>query len=84
MNLLLSSDQEALRDGIRSLCSGRFPMDRVRAGFDAEVWKELFDAEGVSNQIKPPINGGVPMSAPREIWVPDSKTHVAEEILRKI
>lgn len=41
MNLLLSSDQEALRDGIRSLCTGRFAMDRVRAGFDAEVWKEL-------------------------------------------
>jgi alkylation response protein AidB-like acyl-CoA dehydrogenase len=41
VNLLLSSDQEALRDGIRSLCTGRFAMDRVRAGFDAEVWKEL-------------------------------------------
>ena len=41
MNLLLSSDQEALRDGIRSLCQGRFPMDRVRAGFDADGWKEL-------------------------------------------
>ena len=41
MNLLLSSDQEALRDGIRQVCAGRFPMDRVRVGFDAEVWKEL-------------------------------------------
>ena len=41
MNLLLSADQEALRDGIRQVCAGRFPMDRVRAGFDAEVWKEL-------------------------------------------
>jgi alkylation response protein AidB-like acyl-CoA dehydrogenase len=41
MNLLLSSDQEALRDGIRHVCAGRFPMDRVRAGFDAEGWKEL-------------------------------------------
>ena len=56
----------------------------VKNGYAAEVWKELFDAEGVSNQIKPPINSAVPMSAPREIWVPDSKTHVAEEILRKI
>src|SRR6266571_5778289 len=50
----------------------------VKNGYAAEVWKELFDAEGVSNQIKPPINSGVAMSAPREIWVPDSKTHVAE------
>ena len=41
MNLLLSSDQEALRDGIRQVCAGRFPMERVRTGFDAEVWKEL-------------------------------------------
>jgi len=41
VNLLLSSDQEDLRDGIRALCNGRFSMDRVRGGFDAEVWKEL-------------------------------------------
>jgi alkylation response protein AidB-like acyl-CoA dehydrogenase len=44
MNLLLSADQEALRDGIRQVCAGRFPMDRVRAGFDAGVWKELAEA----------------------------------------
>jgi alkylation response protein AidB-like acyl-CoA dehydrogenase len=41
LRFLLSDDQEALRDGIRSLCQGRFPMERVRAGFDAEGWKEL-------------------------------------------
>ena len=41
MNFLLTSDQEALQEGIRSLCGGRFPMDRVREGFGAEVWKEL-------------------------------------------
>jgi hypothetical protein len=51
----------------------------------AELWKELFDAEGVANRV---VVVGRPQEAtdmtPREIWVPDSKTHVAEEILRKI
>jgi alkylation response protein AidB-like acyl-CoA dehydrogenase len=41
MRFLLSDDQEALRDGIRSLCQGRFPMERVRGGFDPDGWKEL-------------------------------------------
>jgi hypothetical protein len=48
------------------------------------VWKELFDAEGVSNRVVPPLTGDAPMSQAREIWVPDSKTHVAQEIMRKI
>ncbi len=56
----------------------------VKNGYAAEVWKELFDAEGISNQIVPPLQSDVAMSEPREIWVPDSKTHVAAEILRKI
>ena len=56
----------------------------VKNGYAAEVWKELFDAEGLSNRIVPSIASDAPMSAPREIWVPDSKTHVAAEILRKI
>ena len=41
MNFDLTEDQEALRDGIRSLCTGRFEMDRVRAGFDRSMWDEL-------------------------------------------
>ncbi|HEX6311636.1 MAG TPA: acyl-CoA dehydrogenase family protein [Acidimicrobiia bacterium] len=44
MNFDLSPDQEALRDGIRSLCEGRFPSKRVRDGFDRSVWRELGDA----------------------------------------
>jgi len=44
MNFDLSPDQEALRDGIRSLCEGRFPPKRVRDGFDGSVWRELGDA----------------------------------------
>ncbi len=56
----------------------------VKNGYAAEVWKELLDAEAVATRIVPPMNSDAPMSAPREIWVPDSKTHVAAEILRKI
>jgi alkylation response protein AidB-like acyl-CoA dehydrogenase len=40
----LSDDQVALRDGIRSLCEGRFPMKRVRDGFDRAAYAELADA----------------------------------------
>ncbi|MFO7590399.1 MAG: acyl-CoA dehydrogenase family protein [Acidimicrobiia bacterium] len=46
MNFDLTEDQEALRDGIRSLCAGRFGMERVRAGFDGSTFSEL-DATGV-------------------------------------
>jgi hypothetical protein len=51
----------------------------------AELWKELFDAEGVSSRV---MVEGDPAEAtdmtPRRIYVPDSKTHVALEIIRKI
>ena len=32
MNFDLTDDQVALRDGIRSLLEGRFPMERVQIG----------------------------------------------------
>jgi alkylation response protein AidB-like acyl-CoA dehydrogenase len=41
VNFDLTEDQEALRDGIRSLCAGRFDMARNRAGFDRSMWDEL-------------------------------------------
>ncbi len=41
MNFDLSDDQVALRDGIRSLCAGRFDSARIRAGFDRSMWDEL-------------------------------------------
>jgi alkylation response protein AidB-like acyl-CoA dehydrogenase len=44
VRFILNDDQEALRDGIRSLCAGRFPMTRVRDGFTRDVWKELSEA----------------------------------------
>lgn len=57
----------------------------VKNRFTAELWKELFDAEGVATQI---IVTGDRRTAgdltPRKIYVPDSKTHVAREIMRKI
>ena len=55
----------------------------VENAYLAEAWKELFDAEAVAVRIVPPLGIG-PDLAPREIWVPDSKTHVAREIMRKI
>ena len=44
MDFDLTDDQVALRDGIRSLCEGRFPIARVREGFDRAVYAELADA----------------------------------------
>lgn len=55
----------------------------VKTGYGAQIWKEFFDHEGVAVQIVPPLESA-PMTQPRELWVPDSKTHVAAELLRKI
>jgi len=41
VNFDLTDDQEALVDGIRAVCQGRFTSDRVRGGFDRGVWSEL-------------------------------------------
>ena len=48
MNFDLSDDQIALRDGIRALVDGRFPMSRVREGFDRSVHEELAAAGAFS------------------------------------
>jgi hypothetical protein len=55
----------------------------VKNGYVAHIWKNLYDAEGVACRVIPPLNGPNSLSEPREIWVPDSKTHVAAEIMRK-
>lgn len=61
------------------------PLLAARNRYIAEMWKELFDAEGVATRV---VVDGDPKAASdmtsRTIWVPDSKTHVAEEIIRKI
>ncbi len=56
----------------------------VKSGYTAQMLREFFHHEGLPVQIIPPLEGDAPMTAPRELWVPDSKTHVAAELLRKI
>ena len=56
----------------------------VKTGYTAQMWQEFFWAEGVAIRIVPPLDGDATMMAPRDLWVPDSKTHVADELLRKI
>jgi len=56
----------------------------VKNGYVAKVWKDLYDAEGLAVQIVPPLTAAHSWAEPRQIWVPDSKTHVAAEILRKV
>ena len=51
----------------------------------AEMWKELFEGEGVPTRILPPP--GEPMGrefTTYSILVPEDKEHVTEEILRKL
>ena len=44
MDLDLSDDQVALRDGIASMLAARVPIERVRAGFDRAMFDELAGA----------------------------------------
>jgi alkylation response protein AidB-like acyl-CoA dehydrogenase len=44
MDLELSDDQVALRDGIASMLEGRVPIERVREGFDRAMFDELAGA----------------------------------------
>ena len=51
----------------------------------AEMWKELFEGEGIPTRILP-VSGGAPG---REldtylILVPKEKEHIIEEVLRKL
>jgi hypothetical protein len=51
----------------------------------AEMWKELFEGEGVPTRILPaPESPRVGETAIYRVLVPREKTHVIEEILRKI
>jgi hypothetical protein len=56
----------------------------VKSGYTAQLWREFFDHEGLPVRVIPPLDSDAPMNAPRELWVPDSKTHVAAELMRKI
>ncbi|HWO93428.1 MAG TPA: hypothetical protein VNL92_01555 [Dehalococcoidia bacterium] len=57
----------------------------VKNAYMAEAWQELLRSEMLSVQIVPDL-GDPNASAftPRALYVPDSKTHVAAEVLRKI
>ncbi len=51
----------------------------------AEMWKELFEGEGIPTRILPA--SGEPIgqeSAIYRILVPEDKKHIIEEILRKL
>ena len=51
----------------------------------AEMWKELFEGEGIPTRILPA--SGEPMGqelATYRILVPEDKNHVIEEVLRKL
>ena len=51
----------------------------------AEMWKELFEGEGIPTHILPA--GGEPMGqelATYRILVPKDKEHVIQEVLRKL
>lgn len=58
MNFDLGPHELALRDGIRELCARRFPIDRVRKGFDRSGWRNLGEA-GVFSLRLPESDGGV-------------------------
>ena len=51
----------------------------------AEMWKELFEGEGIPTRIMPA--SGMPIGqelATYRILVPEDKKHVIEEVLRKL
>jgi len=57
----------------------------AKNAYVAEMWKELFNAEALSVQVMPA--SGWARAAELEmhaIYVPWGKTHVAQEVLRKI
>jgi hypothetical protein len=51
----------------------------------AEMWKELFEAEGVPTRLMP--KNGLPIGqelVEYRVLVPEDKKHVVDEILRKL
>ncbi len=51
----------------------------------AEMWKELFEGEGIPTHILPASGEAMGQeSATYRILVPEDKKHVIEEVLRKL
>ena len=58
---------------------------RAQSLMTAEMWKELFEGEGIPTRILPA--SGEPMGqelATYRILVPQDKEHVIKEVLRKL
>ena len=55
----------------------------VADGYSAEMWREIFSQEALSVRIVPALEVEK-IRVPRELWIPDGKTHVAREVLNKI
>lgn len=49
----------------------------------AEMWKELFEAEGIPTRLLPEQFGGGDQERYR-VLVPDLKKHLIDDILRKV
>ncbi|MPZ22376.1 MAG: hypothetical protein GEU28_02295 [Dehalococcoidia bacterium] len=60
----------------------KFMETKTRVG--AETWKKLLNWEAVAVQIRPVPGTDAGALSPHEIWIPDSKAHVAIEVLRKV
>ncbi|HXW35120.1 MAG TPA: acyl-CoA dehydrogenase family protein [Acidimicrobiales bacterium] len=64
MDFELSEEEVAFAEGVRALCSGRFPLEKIRAPegepdvVDRQAWKELADA-GVFSLLLPEAEGGL-------------------------
>ena len=58
---------------------------RAQSLMTAEMWKELFEGEGIPTRIMPASDEPMGQeSATYRILVPEDKKHVIEEVLRKL
>ena len=73
MDFELTSDQVDLKEGIRKLCEGRFPMERVReleelGGVHRSLWQELAET-GVFALRIPEADGGLGLGMAEAVLV---------------
>ncbi len=73
MDFRVNEDQEALRDGVRSFCEGRIPLEKLpeleeKNAFDRELWNEFAEL-GVFALRLPEENGGLGLGAAEAVLV---------------
>lgn len=72
MNFEPDADERAVQEGIRDLCRGRFPIERIRRSadgrIDRELWRELGDA-GVFSLRLPEDAGGASLGLSASVLV---------------